>query len=61
MLPLPKSMEATAVIWPAYHLGQLASRVLGNPSQGAALVHIAVLAGVTLLFAGASIRRLAAK
>jgi ABC-2 type transport system permease protein len=59
MLPLPKSMEATAVIWPAFHLDQLAFRVLGNPSQGAAWVHVAVLAGVTLFFTALSIRRLA--
>jgi ABC-2 type transport system permease protein len=59
MLPLPKSMEATAIVWPAYHLDQLAFRVLGDPSQGAAWMHIAVLAGVTLLFAALSIRRLA--
>ncbi len=59
MLPLPKSMEATAVVWPAYHLDQLVTSVLGHPSQGAAWVHIAVLAGVTLLFTALSIRRLA--
>jgi ABC-2 type transport system permease protein len=59
MFPLPKSMEATAVIWPAYHLDQLAFRVLGSPSQGAAWVHVAVLAGVTLFFTALSIRRLA--
>jgi ABC-2 type transport system permease protein len=59
MFPLPKSMEATAVVWPAYHLDQLAFRALGNPSQGAAWVHVAVLAGVTLLFTALSIRRLA--
>jgi ABC-2 type transport system permease protein len=59
MLPLPKSMEATAIVWPAYHLDQLAFRALGDPSQGAAWMHIAVLAGVTLLFSSLSIRRLA--
>jgi ABC-2 type transport system permease protein len=59
MFPLPKSMAAMAVIWPAHHLDQLAFRVLGNPSEGAAWVHVAVLAGVTLLFTALSIRRLA--
>jgi ABC-2 type transport system permease protein len=59
MFPLPKSMEATALIWPAYHLDQLAFRVLGIPSQGAVWMHVAVLAGVTLLFTTLSIRRLA--
>jgi len=32
---------------------------LGNPSEGAAWVHVVVLAGVTLLFTAVSIRRLA--
>lgn len=59
MFPLPKSMQATALIWPAFHLDQLAFRALGAPSQGTPLLHIAVLAAVTLLFAVLSIRRLA--
>jgi ABC-2 type transport system permease protein len=59
MFPLPKSMAAMAAIWPAHHLDQLAFRALGNPSEGAAWVHIAVLAGVTLFFTALSIRRLA--
>ena len=59
MFPMPKSMAASAVIWPAYHLAQLAFRALGQQSQGSALVHVAVLAGVTLAAAGLSVRRLA--
>jgi len=59
MFPLPKSMATMAVIWPAHHLDQLAFRVLGNPSEGAAWMHVTVLAGVTLLFTALSIRRLA--
>lgn len=59
MFPLPKSMQATALIWPAYHLDQLAFRALGAASQGAPAVHIAVLAAMTLIFAGLSVRRLA--
>ena len=59
MFPLPKSMEASAVIWPAYHLDQLAFRAMGVPSQGSALVHVAVLAGVTVLATALSVRRLA--
>lgn len=58
MFPMPKSMQLAAVIWPAYHLDQLAFRVLGSASQGAAWVHVAVLAGVTLVFTALSIRRL---
>ncbi|MBZ5594170.1 MAG: ABC transporter permease [Acidobacteriia bacterium] len=59
MFPLPKTMQATAVIWPAYHLDQLMFRALGASSQGAAMVHVAVLAGVTLLLTALSVRRLA--
>jgi len=57
MFPLPKTMQATAVIWPAYHLDQLMFRALGAPSQ--TMIHIAVLASVTLLLTALSIRRLA--
>jgi ABC-2 type transport system permease protein len=59
LLPLPKSMWAVALASPAYHLDQLLFQVLGAPSQGPALVHVAVLAGVTLVFTAVSVRRLA--
>jgi len=59
LLPMPKSMQAIALISPAYHLDQLAFRVLGAASQGSALVHVAVLAGVTLVLTAISVRRLA--
>jgi ABC-2 type transport system permease protein len=59
LLPLPKSMEAMALVSPAYHLDQLLFRVLGAPSQGTAWVHIAVLAGMTLVLTAVSVRRLA--
>jgi ABC-2 type transport system permease protein len=59
LLPLPKSMEAIALVSPAYHLDQLLFRVLGAPSQGTAWVHIAVLAGMTLVLTAVSVRRLA--
>jgi ABC-2 type transport system permease protein len=59
LLPLPKSMWAIALISPAYHLDQLAFRVLGAASQGSALVHVGALAGVTLVLTAVSVRRLA--
>jgi len=59
MFPLPKIIQATAIIWPAYHLDHLMFRALGASSQGAATVHILVLASVTLLLTALSIRRLA--
>jgi ABC-2 type transport system permease protein len=59
MFPLPKSMQLTAVVWPAYHLDHLVFRALGASSQGAALAHVAVLVGATLLLTMLSVRRLA--
>jgi len=59
MFPLPKSMQDSAVIWPAYHLAQLAFSALGASGQGSALVHIAVLGGVTIVATTLSVRRLA--
>lgn len=59
LFPLPKSMQTVALVWPAYHLDQLALRALGAASQGPAMVHVAVLAGMTLLLGILSVRRLA--
>lgn len=59
MFPLPKSMESSAVIWPAFYLDQLIFRALGAPSHGSPWLHVAVLAGVTVLFTALSVRRLA--
>ena len=60
-IPLPKFLEKWAVIWPAFHLNQVALGSAGvseftfiNP-----LISAAVLAGVTVLFGGLAIRRLA--
>jgi ABC-2 type transport system permease protein len=59
MFPLPKSMEASAVIWPAFYLAQLIDRALGAPSYGSPWLHVAVLTGVTVFFMSLSVRRLA--
>jgi ABC-2 type transport system permease protein len=59
--PLPAFLERWVVIWPAFHLNQLAIAASGMsgfsfiPPQMAA----AVLLGVTVLFGGVAIRRLA--
>lgn len=55
--PLPKSLATVAPIWPAYHLNQL---VLGAAGvlRTAASVHLAVLIGVTVLFAWLALWRL---
>ena len=57
--PLPKSMHSFAVMSPVYHLNQLGLSAAGVPSQGAPIIHIAVLAAVTVLFTALAIRRLA--
>lgn len=60
-IPLPKFLEHWVVIWPAFHLNQVALGSAGvseftflNPAISAA-----VLVGVTVLFGGLAIRRLA--
>jgi ABC-2 type transport system permease protein len=49
---LPKGIRAIAPLLPSFHLSQIALRILGAPTQGAAATHVAALAGFTLLFAG---------
>jgi ABC-2 type transport system permease protein len=56
---LPQVLQTLAPLWPAYHLGQLAEMAVDSRNDGAALTHIAVLAGVTLLFFRLASRRLA--
>jgi ABC-2 type transport system permease protein len=60
-IPLPESLQRWVVIWPAFHLDQLALNLAGVEqfsfvSPGIAA---AVLLGVTILFGGLAIRRLA--
>jgi hypothetical protein len=69
--PLPRSVQALEFISPAFYLDKLALRLIGAPSldqlagvmgpssHGTAVVQIAVLGGVTLIFALLAIRRLA--
>lgn len=60
-IPLPDSLERWVVIWPAFHLNQLALGLAGVeqftffPPVNVAVV----LAGVTVLFGGLAVRRLA--
>ena len=56
--PLPKSLQAMAPAWPAFHLHQLALSAVGAESHGGTLTHVAVLAGVTVLFTLIALRRL---
>lgn len=61
--PLPKFLEPWVVIWPAFHLNQVALGAAGITEFSflAPQISAAVLAGITVLFGGAAIRRLARK
>jgi ABC-2 type transport system permease protein len=56
---LPSFLREIAPLWPAYRLSQLAHAAIGQPSTGSIASHVAVLAGVTLLFLLPARRRLA--
>ena len=60
-IPLPKFLEPWAVIWPAFHVNQVALGFAGVSefSFMAPGISAAVLAGVTVVFGGLAIRRLA--
>lgn len=62
-IPLPKFLERWAVIWPAFHLNQAALGWAGVSEFSflAPGISAAVLAGVTVIFGGLAIRRLARK
>jgi ABC-2 type transport system permease protein len=62
-IPLPAFLRPWAVIWPAFHLDQVALAAMGL--RQFTLIHpaiaVAVLLGVVVLFGGLAIRRLARK
>ena len=60
-IPLPKFLERLAVIWPAFHLNQVALGSAGVTefSFVSPAISAAVLVGVTVIFGGLAIRRLA--
>jgi ABC-2 type transport system permease protein len=58
LFPLPASMKWIALASPAYHLSQAARAAMRVPSEGSLLVHLAVLALVTLACSAMAIRRL---
>jgi ABC-2 type transport system permease protein len=62
-IPLPKFLEPWAVIWPAFHLNQAALGWAGISEFSflAPGISAAVLTGVTVIFGGLAIRRLARK
>jgi len=59
--PLPAFMQKWVVVWPAFHLDQLAVAAVGLKGFRfmPPLMCLGVLAGVTVLFGGLALRRLA--
>lgn len=57
---LPDWLAAVAPVWPAYHLSQLALKVVGHDAGTPAWQHALVLAGVAALFYLLARRRLSA-
>jgi ABC-2 type transport system permease protein len=55
---MPKLVIDIAPVWPAYHLAQMALGTVGAPSSGTTMGHVAVLAGVTLVFFLLAMRRM---
>jgi ABC-2 type transport system permease protein len=63
-IPLPKFLQAQTVIWPSFHLNQIATGVAGLGKEFhrvPSTLSLAVLAGVTVLFGVLAIRKLARK
>ena len=56
--PLPKFMQTIQPIWPTFHLQQLVMNILGVPSRGSTIGHVAVLCGVTVVLTLLALRRL---
>lgn len=57
-IPLPPAVRWIAVFSPAFHLNQLCLAMAGVGSIMLQSMHVAALAGVTVLFAGLTVRRL---
>ena len=55
---LPGIISTIAPVWPAYHLGQLALKVVGFDAGQPLAMHVAVLIGITALFFVLAQRRL---
>ena len=56
---LPSVLQAAAPAWPAYHLAQIAQKVVGMDEGRPLLLHIAVLVAITVVFFVLAYRRLA--
>ena len=56
---LPKLLQTLAPAWPAYHLAQIAQKVVGVDAGRPLLLHVAVLVAITVVFFLLARRRLA--
>jgi ABC-2 type transport system permease protein len=56
---LPDMLANLAPVWPAYHLGQLALKVVGHDEGVSTWWHLLVLAVITVAFFVLAQRRLA--
>jgi ABC-2 type transport system permease protein len=54
----PTFLQSIAPVFPSYHLAQMAIHVVGKPSSGTTAVHLAALAGTTVLFFVLAVRRM---
>ena len=59
--PLSGVLHTIRSVWPTYHLSQLARAAGGMKSEGEPLVHVAVLAAVTVALVGLAARKLSRK
>lgn len=57
-IPLPAGIRFVALFSPAFHLNQLGLSMAGVGSILSTTMHVAVLVGVTVLFAGLTVRRI---
>ena len=55
---MPKVLIDIAPVWPSYHLAQMALATVGASSKGTFSGHIAVLAGIALVFFLLAVRRM---
>ncbi|MBA3930456.1 MAG: ABC transporter permease [Xanthomonas sp.] len=55
---LPPVLQSMAPVWPAYHLAQLAQKIVGVDAGGSAWLHLGVLAAITGVFFTLARRRL---
>lgn len=57
---LPAVLAQSAPVWPAYHLGQIALKVVDRDGGGSLTLHLIVLAVITVAFFALARRRLSA-